>query len=512
MCKVQGLMMFTTFLILSYSQLVSKVVTDTPEKEEKGPLRCYTTQENNESSSITTCKDGEVCCVGMVNVRLKVNQSVPITFGGCFHETGTCRENTCLHWPHHKSNASICLCKGDLCNQNITYLAPPATEPPPTRPTKPAPPPPSKSVYSIVGAVLGCVAFCGLLALIAFFVHRKYIKRHPPFGVWENRGEDEDGMPLVAKFPNGKPFGPQYDNEEEIEIIRDIGHGRYGQVQQAKVGDNFIAIKKFSPYDRHSFTNELMIMKEKQDTNLLCLLGYIDNPVNNQLWLLTEYMPLGNMSEYLRTHTLTIPQSLHLLSTFISGVCYLHSEPQPVAHRDIKTRNVLMSDHRTAKLADFGLALLLDYGPGGALNEKAAPPTQVGTARYMAPEVLEGSMFYREAEAHMRIDVYASSLVMWEVMWRTQLDQRDIVPPYFLPFERQIPGNPSACEMQALVAVEKQRPELRPNWANHSVFNKLEITLTESWDNDENARLSSKTIQARIIPLLSNESDSEVSV
>ena len=34
-------------------------------------------------------------------------------------------------------------------------------------------------------------------------------------------------------------------------------------------------------------------MKEKQDSNLLCLLGYIDNPVNNQLWLLTEYMPLG---------------------------------------------------------------------------------------------------------------------------------------------------------------------------------------------------------------------------
>ena len=65
---------------------------------------------------------------------------------------------------------------------------------------------------------------------------------------------------------------------------------------------------------------------------------------------------------------------------------------------------------------------------------------------------------------------------------------------------------------QALVAVEKQRPELRPGWANHSVFNKLEITLTESWDNDENARLSSKTIQARILPLLSNESDSEVSV
>ena len=36
-------------------------------------------------------------------------------------------------------------------------------------------------------------------------------------------------------------------------------------------------------------------------------------------------------------------------------------------------------------------------------------------------------MFYREAEAHMRIDVYAASLVMWELMSRTQLDQRDQV-------------------------------------------------------------------------------------
>ena len=40
----------------------------------------------------------------------------------------------------------------------------------------------------------------------------------------------------------------------------------------------------------------------------------------------------------------------------------------------------------------------------------------------------------------------------------------------------------------------------------------FQVTLTESWDNDENARLSSKTIQARLLPMLSNESDSEVSV
>ena len=64
-------------------------------------------------------------------------------------------------------------------------------------------------------------------------------------------------------------------------------------MQQAKIGDSFVAIKKFSPYDRQSFVNELMIMSEKKESNLLLLLGYIDNPLTNQLWLLTEYMPLG---------------------------------------------------------------------------------------------------------------------------------------------------------------------------------------------------------------------------
>lgn len=112
----------------------------------------------------------------------------------------------------------------------------------------------------------------------------------------------------------------------------------------------------------------------------------------------------------------------------------------------------------------------------------------------------------------MRIDVYAASLVMWEIMSRTQLDQRDNVPPYQLPFERQYPGHPTTLEMQVLVARDKQRPDLRAQWNSHQMFNKLEITLTESWDMDENARLSAKTIQARVTPLLSSENDAEVSV
>ena len=42
---------------------------------------------------------------------------------------------------------------------------------------------------------------------------------------------------------------------------------------------------------------------------------------------------------------------------------------------------------------------------------------QVGTKRYMAPEVLDGAIAFQR-ESFMRIDVYALSLVMWEMVSR----------------------------------------------------------------------------------------------
>lgn len=44
-------------------------------------------------------------------------------------------------------------------------------------------------------------------------------------------------------------------------------------------------------------------------------------------------------------------------------------------------------------------------------------PLQVGTRRYMAPEVLEGAInFHRDA--FLRIDMYALGLVLWELLSR----------------------------------------------------------------------------------------------
>ena len=45
---------------------------------------------------------------------------------------------------------------------------------------------------------------------------------------------------------------------------------------------------------------------------------------------------------------------------------------------------------------------------------------QVGTSRYMAPEVLEGAIsFYQES--FLRIDVYAFGLILWEIASRCEI-------------------------------------------------------------------------------------------
>lgn len=50
------------------------------------------------------------------------------------------------------------------------------------------------------------------------------------------------------------------------------------------------------------------------------------------------------------------------------------------------------------------------------------PFFQVGTRRYMAPEVLEGATEF-SAFAFQQIDVYAAGLVMWEILSRTQVPE-----------------------------------------------------------------------------------------
>ena len=96
------------------------------------------------------------------------------------------------------------------------------------------------------------------------------------------------------------------------------------------------------------------------------------------------------------------------------------SEPTPVIHRDVNPSNVLIPWDGHAKLADFGIAKIT-----GAETDGAVETTQgliKGTYGYMAPEQVRGE------RVTIRTDVYAATLVLWELLARRKAIQADRLP------------------------------------------------------------------------------------
>ncbi len=145
-----------------------------------------------------------------------------------------------------------------------------------------------------------------------------------------------------------------------------------------------------------------------------------DGQYNSQFYLTFPYCENGTLQSYLRTpnRTLSIEQCVIYFRSLASAISYLHlgrnSRQVTIVHRDIKSSNILIGNHQSSiYLADFGVAIALPQ----ILTEKDF--IQIGTMRYMAPELLEGVIAHTR-EALCSVDIYAFALVMWELL--TQCD------------------------------------------------------------------------------------------
>ena len=84
--------------------------------------------------------------------------------------------------------------------------------------------------------------------------------------------------------------------------------------------------------------------------------------------------------------------------SFACGLTHLHTEikgtnsKHAIAHRDLKTRNILVKRDGTVAIADFGLAVRFESSDRGGDVDYGSPNQRVGTVRYMSPEVLGQSM------------------------------------------------------------------------------------------------------------------------
>ncbi|XP_007422895.1 TGF-beta receptor type-2 isoform X1 [Python bivittatus] len=295
-----------------------------------------------------------------------------------------------------------------------------------------------------------------------------------------------------------------------IELDTLVGKGRFAEVYKAKLKQNTseqfetVAVKIFSYEEYASWKTEKDIFSDinLKHENILQFLTAEERKTDlgKQYWLITAFHSRGNLQEYLIKHIISWEDLWKLGGSLARGIAHLHSDhtpcgrlKTPIVHRDLKSSNILVKNDLACCLCDFGLSLRLD--PTLSVDD-LANSGQVGTARYMAPEVLESRMNLDNVESFKQTDVYSMALVLWEMTSRCNGVGAE-VKDYEPPFGSKVREHPCVESMKDNVLRDRGRPEIPSSWLNHQGIQKVCETIVECWDHDPEARLTAQCVAER---------------
>ncbi|XP_032367684.1 TGF-beta receptor type-2 [Etheostoma spectabile] len=408
--------------------------------------------------------------------------------------------------------AHFCSCTDEECNNNLLFST--IVDPTPDDP-----------LVSVILVSLLPLLVMGIIVVGMFVWYRAYRQRMNQ--EWESNKKkrkskaggldcsdacaimmDDDRSDSSSTHANNLNH-----NTEPLPIELDllVGKGRFAQVYKAKLkqttSDQFetVAVKIF-PYEEYaSWKNEKDIFSntDLRHENVLHFLTAEERKMEKQYWLITAYHHRGNLQEHLTHHVIRWEELQVMSMSLARGVAHLHSDrllcgrlKVPIVHRDLKSSNILVKNDLTLCLCDFGLGLSLD----STLSvDDLANSGQVGTARYMAPEVLEARLNLENTESFKQTDIYSMALVLWEMTSRCEAigDVKDYEPAY----GSKVREHPCVESMKDNVLRDRGRPEIPDTWLRHQGVAVICATIMECWDHDPEARLTAHCVAERISEL-----------
>lgn len=224
---------------------------------------------------------------------------------------------------------------------------------------------------------------------------------------------------------SGLPLLIQRSIAGQIALHELIGKGRFGEVWKGTYKGDEVAVKIFHTKEETSWFHEVKLYQTCliRHPNILRFIA-ADNKdigIQTQLWLITEFCEYGSLYDLLIQRTLDEDLMLKLCCTAACGLDHLHTEvigtegKPAIAHRDLKSRNILVKGDFTCCIADLGLALRYRRDTDTAED---LPSKRVGTKRYLAPEIIDEMISFKNFEAYKQADMYSFGLVLWEITRR----------------------------------------------------------------------------------------------
>ncbi|CAF1528501.1 unnamed protein product [Rotaria sp. Silwood1] len=469
-----------------------------------------------QSSEMSSNIRGGVYCTTIVN---NINDII-VGKMDCMYDqetSKTCKNQTkcLLNYTNKDKQYLHCCCDNDYCNYNIIInnLVDNHTS---TVTTTTTTTPPDCGGYVLCNKFL-IMLICLIISLIIIIIivcinyRKKFVRSQEKICRIFDKSLKSDPSIVTPLIPSDKEI-----NINDLIIENILKKGRFSEIYQARLNNKQVAVKILSNkidliHSKILFEHEKNIysLTNMKHKNILEYYGYCIT--NDDNYIIVELSKYGSLSDVLEKRLLKDEYELILILKDISdGLEYLHTDYRrfnsrpPIAHRDLKSDNILYLNDNRLVISDFAMAIQLDQNQNYP-NEQQ----QIGTARYMSPEILAGTIGC-ETNALLKCDVYALGIIFWEVLSRYPNQDND--NKYEKAYDKQLIEhglnckNPEVNDMLKIINLEKpfNRPFIKSSWktSDNRIIKEILFTMEQCWDQNPEGRINAALVALRMKQLL----------